>query len=110
MVVYFRFLKLLYEFGIIFMFQMKILRPKGYSKFCQNRYNKRRIHVLVCMTLKRMLVGVFGFEFIYLTEHKQGEWQAEGEGEAGSSLSREPYVDSDSRTLGSWLEPRQMLN
>lgn len=29
------------------------------------------------------------------------EWGAEGEGEAGSPLSREPNADLDSRTLGS---------
>ena len=33
--------------------------------------------------------------------HKQGEWQAEGEGEAGSLLSREPDVGLDPRTLRS---------
>ena len=41
--------------------------------------------------------------FIYLTkrEHKQGEQQAEGEGEAGSLLTREPDVGLEPRTLGS---------
>ena len=41
--------------------------------------------------------------FIYLTqrEPKQRERQAEGEGEAGSPLSREPEVGLDPRTLGS---------
>ena len=34
-------------------------------------------------------------------EHKQGEWQAEGEGDAGSPLSREPDAGFDPRTLGS---------
>ena len=33
--------------------------------------------------------------------HKQGEWQAVGEGEAGSMLSKEPDVGLDLRTLGS---------
>ena len=48
------------------------------------------------------------FIIIYLTEreskHKQGEWQSEGEGEveAGSSLSKEPYP----RTLESWPEQK----
>ena len=32
-------------------------------------------------------------------EHKQEEWQAEGEGEAGFLLSREPNVGLDPRTL-----------
>ena len=45
--------------------------------------------------------------FIYLfdrtreSEHKQREWHAEGEGEAGSLLSREPNVGLNPRTLGS---------
>ena len=40
---------------------------------------------------------------IYLMEkeHKQGEWQTEGEGEAGSLLSREPNVGLQLRILGS---------
>jgi len=33
-------------------------------------------------------------------EHKQGEQQAEGEGEAGSPPSREPDVGLDPRTPG----------
>jgi len=33
-------------------------------------------------------------------EHKQGEWQAEGEGEAGSPLSREPDAGAGSRDPG----------
>ena len=43
-------------------------------------------------------------DFIYLTEreheseHKQGDWEAEGEGGAGSSLSREPDAGLDPRT------------
>ena len=47
------------------------------------------------------------FYFIYLTgrerasEHKQGEQQSEGEGEAGSPLSREPDMELDPRTPGS---------
>ena len=47
--------------------------------------------------------------FIYLREresvHKQGEQQAEGEGEAGSPLGREPNAGLDPRTPGSW--PKQ---
>ena len=43
--------------------------------------------------------------FAYLTErertHKQEEGKAEGEGEAGSPLSRGPDVGLDPRTLGS---------
>jgi len=42
--------------------------------------------------------------FIYLfdreIEHKWAERQAEGEGEAGSPLSREPDAGLDPRTLG----------
>ena len=37
-------------------------------------------------------------------EHKQGEQQSEGEGEAGSPLSREPNVGLDH--LGSPPEPK----
>ena len=36
-----------------------------------------------------------------VSEHKQGEWLAESEGEAGFPLSREPDVGLDPRTLGS---------
>jgi len=32
---------------------------------------------------------------------QQGEWQADGEGEAGSPLSREPHAGLNPRTLGS---------
>ena len=43
--------------------------------------------------------------FIYLTErerkHKQGELRAEKEGKADSSLSKEPAVGLNDRTLGS---------
>ena len=35
-----------------------------------------------------------------MREHKQGEQQAEGEGEAGSLLSREPNAGLDPRALG----------
>ena len=38
--------------------------------------------------------------------HEQGEEQAEGEGEAGSPLSREPDVGLDSRTPGLSPEPK----
>ena len=41
-------------------------------------------------------------------EHKQGEWHAEGEREAGSPLSREPDAGLDPRTLGSRPSRRQM--
>ena len=37
---------------------------------------------------------------------KQGELQAEGEGEAGSPLRREPNVGLDPRILRSWPEPK----
>ena len=33
--------------------------------------------------------------------HKQAEWQAEAEREAGSPLSKEPDMGLDPRTLGS---------
>ena len=35
------------------------------------------------------------------SEHRQTEWQAEAEGEAGSPPSKEPNVGLDPRTLGS---------
>jgi len=41
----------------------------------------------------------FKEDFIYLTEHKQRDQQAEGE--AGSLLSKEPDVGLDPRTPGS---------
>ena len=56
-----------------------------------------------------ILVQVFvGFKIIkiYLIEHKQEDQQAEGKGEAGSLLSRKPDVGLDTRTLGSWPEPK----
>ena len=46
-------------------------------------------------------------DFIYLFDrekeckHKQGELQEEGEGEAGSPLSREPDMGLDPKTRGS---------
>jgi len=55
-------------------------------------------YVLFIYFLKRFIY-LFGTE--REIEHKQGEQQAEGEGEAGSLLSREPYVGLDPRTLGS---------
>ena len=41
--------------------------------------------------------------FVHLTEreHKPGEWQEEGEGEADSLLSREPNAGLDPGTPGS---------
>ena len=46
--------------------------------------------------------AVYLFRFyLFDREHKQGERQAEREGEAGSPLSREPNVGLDPRTLGS---------
>ena len=44
--------------------------------------------------------------FITERENKPGVQQAEGEGEAGSPLSREPDTGLDPRTLGSWPEPK----
>ena len=48
-----------------------------------------------------VVVAVFKILFIYLAEreHKQAEQQ--GEGEAGSPLSREPHMGLHLRTLGS---------
>ena len=40
-------------------------------------------------------------DFIYLTEHKQGERQAERKEEAGFPLSKEPNIGLYPRTLGS---------
>lgn len=36
--------------------------------------------------------------------HKQAEWQAEAEREAGSLWSKEPNIGLDPRTLGLWPE------
>ena len=55
------------------------------------------LHGTVHIFLKKIL-------FIYVTEHKQGEWQAEGE--AGSPLSKEPDVALDPSILGSRPEPK----
>ena len=48
---------------------------------------------------------IFKILFIYRgggkSEHRQTEWQAEAEGEAGSLPSKEPDVGLDPRTLGS---------
>ena len=44
--------------------------------------------------------------FIYLRESIQAVEMAEGEGEAGSLLSREPDAGLDPRTLGSRPEPK----
>ena len=53
---------------------------------------------------------IFKKDFIYLfvreSEHRQTEWQAEAEGEAGSLLRKEPDVGLDSRTPGSRPEPK----
>jgi len=55
---------------------------------------------LMCVFLIGMNQHFF-FNFIYFLgrqrEHKQGEWQAEGEG--GSPLSKEPDAGLDPRTL-----------
>jgi len=48
--------------------------------------------------------NIFFKDFIYLFDrvHAQaGRWQAEGDGEAGSPLSREPNIGLDPRMLGS---------
>jgi len=55
----------------------------------------------------RQNINFLNILFIYLTErergreYKQGEWQTEGEGEAGSPLSRGPDSGLDPGTLGS---------
>jgi len=57
---------------------------------------------LKCYTLNILLGVVLSFfKILFEREHKQGEWQAEGEGEAGSPLNREPDVGLDPRTPGS---------
>lgn len=38
------------------------------------------------------------------SEHRQTEWKAESEGEAGSLWSKEPNIGLDPRTLGLWPE------
>ena len=45
-------------------------------------------------------------DFIYLfdREHKQGEQQAEGEGEAGFQRNREPDMGLNPKTPGPWPE------
>ena len=52
-----------------------------------------------------LIIFSFFKDFINLfereKEHKQGEQQAEGEGEADFLLSREPNAELDPRTLGS---------
>ena len=53
---------------------------------------------------------IFKKNFIHLAEHKQGEQQAKGDGEAGSPLSREPDVGLDPSTLGSWPKPMATLS
>ena len=42
----------------------------------------------------------FKILFIRKREHKQGEWQAEGQGEAGSPLSKEPGCRAGSQDTG----------
>ena len=49
---------------------------------------------------------IFLEDFIYLREHKQGEQQTEGEGEAGSLQSKDPDARLDPRALRSWPEPK----
>ena len=45
-------------------------------------------------------------------EQKQGEWQAEGEGEAGSLLSREPQhrAQSQGPEIMTWAKGRRLIN
>ena len=58
---------------------------------------------IVCLHLHFL----FFKDFIYLfeIEHEPGG-EAEGEGDAGFPLSREPDVGLDPRTLESWPEPK----
>ena len=55
-----------------------------------------------------MFVCLLKILFIYLTkrelEHKQGEQQAEGKGEANFPLSRKPDVGLHPRMPGLWPE------
>ena len=69
----------------------------------------RDLQLIACLELGTPLTFIlffFRILFIYLTEHKQAEWQVEGEGEAGSPISREPDKGLDPRTLGSRPEPK----
>ena len=51
--------------------------------------------------------SIFFFFLIYLTEHKQGEWQAEGDGEAGPPQSRGLEAELHPRIL-TWAEGRHL--
>ena len=59
--------------------------------------------VLRKLYISSQSVGFFFLEilFIYLMENEQESTRTEGEREAGSSLSREPDVGLDPRTLRS---------
>ena len=48
----------------------------------------------LCFSFTAFIICFFFKAFICLTERAQGGVAAEGEGEAGSLLSREPDVDS----------------
>ena len=60
-----------------------------------------------CIYVYKVWKGLSFFNFFFFNvtergrEHNQGEWQAEGEGEADSLLCRKPNAGLYLRTLGS---------
>ena len=56
-------------------------------------------HLFAFILFSKDFIHILGTEKEH--EHEQGEKGAEGEGEAGSSLNREPHAGLDPRTLGS---------
>ena len=62
--------------------------------------------VFLFFLFKRYFTHLFGKgrERVRERNYKQGEWEAKGEGEADSSLSREPHAGIHPRTLGSGSE------
>ena len=73
---------------------------------CRFSFGPMTVNLLTKDTALGFGLFIF-FSKIYLficrreREHKQGEQQAEAEGEAGSLWSKEPAVGLDPRTLGS---------
>ena len=59
------------------------------------------VFLIDCTFLKKII-----YLFMWQRDHKQGEWQAEVEGEADSLLNRKPDAGLNPRTLGSWPEPK----
>ena len=64
--------------------------------------------VFLFFLFKRYFTHLFGKgrERVRERNYKQGEWEAKGEGEADSSLSREPKVGLDPRTPRSFPEQK----